>query len=390
MFRTVRTPVLAFDIVVACLAFLARGAIGYHDTFLVVVTFAMAIVVAVHRLSPALALAVAWAGVVLQLTLGYSPDVSNLAILLMLFSTAAYGSRVVRWLGFASTFVGAATASVYVILQGIVTAMPTSSFLQELPRYIVVFSGSLAASLTLFLLSWTVGLLYRTWLNFRASSAARQRAEAEQAHAERDVAIEQERNRIARDMHDVVAHSLAVVIAQADGARYAAESDPRATSEALATISSTAREALGDVRILLGQLRHRQGEAPQPVLADLDRLLDQLHSSGLAVTRTEHGEPREIGTGAQLAVYRIVQESLTNALRHGAEPTEATVRFEWFADRLEVEIANAIAGQSVPPETRSGHGIDGMRERAVLVGGSLVAEPSDSVFRVTATIPVAR
>jgi len=156
-----------------------------------------------------------------------------------------------------------------------------------------------------------------------------------------------------------------------------------AADEALGTISSTAREALGDVRILLGQLRHSQGEGPQPVLADLDRLFDQLRSSGLNVRRVDSGEPHPLGTGQQLAVYRIVQESLTNALRHGADPKEALVRFEWTDDALEIEIANAFTSMSLS----GGHGVDGMRERAVLAGGTFSAEPRGDIFVVTSTIP---
>ncbi|WP_316313707.1 sensor histidine kinase, partial [Clavibacter michiganensis] len=137
------------------------------------------------------------------------------------------------------------------------------------------------------------------------------------ARALQDVVVEQERNRIARDMHDVVAHSLAVVIAQADGARYARLVDPEAADEALRTISTTARQALGDVRILLAQLRHSEDDAPQPELKELSDLIDQMRSTGLTIEFVETGQPGEFGTGQQLAVYRIVQEALTNVLRHG-------------------------------------------------------------------------
>ncbi len=120
------------------------------------------------------------------------------------------------------------------------------------------------------------------------------------------------------------------------------------------------------------------------MLADLEKLFEQLQSSGLEVNHSETGEPHALGTGQQLAIYRIVQESLTNALRHGAEPKSARVRFEWESDALEVRIANAAAAGA----STGGHGIDGMRERAVLAGGSLSAEQHDGAFVVTATIPV--
>jgi len=144
--------------------------------------------------------------------------------------------------------------------------------------------------------------------------------------------VEQERNRIARDMLDVVAHSLAVVIAQADGARYTLESDPVAMDAALTTISITAREALGNVRILLGQPRHTQGETAQPMMVDLDALVEHLQSSGLVVSRETVGEDRPLDTAQQLAVYRITQEALTNALRHGDTAREARFIFAWRHD----------------------------------------------------------
>ena len=126
--------------------------------------------------------------------------------------------------------------------------------------------------------------------------------------------------RIARDMHDVVAHSLAVVIAQADGARYAPRRRriPAVATEALGTISTTARAALADVRLLLTQLRHSQGDGPQPTLADLEALYAQVRAAGVDLrVDVDPAPPGEPPAAVQLAVYRILQEALTNALRHG-------------------------------------------------------------------------
>jgi len=205
--------------------------------------------------------------------------------------------------------------------------------------------------------------------------------------AEQDVIVEQERNRIARDMHDVVAHSLAVVIAQADGARYARAHDPEAVDEALLAISSTARDALGDVRLLLGQLRHSQGDGPQPVLADLGRLLDQLRASGLIIDFEQSGAPRALGTAQELSIYRIIQEAITNALRHGDRATPVALRFDWLADRVDLSITNGLTVPTTTEELHIGHGLAGMTERAALVGGSLRAEPAGRSFVVSATLP---
>jgi signal transduction histidine kinase len=202
--------------------------------------------------------------------------------------------------------------------------------------------------------------------------------------AESEAASEQERVRIARDMHDVVAHSLAVVIAQADGARYAAATDPRAATGALETISTTARAALADVRLLLTQLRHSQGEGPQPTLADLDALYAQVRAAGVDLRVTVDPMPRADPPAAiQLAVYRILQEALTNALRHGGSPVEVTS--SWYPDRVELHVRNPLGAGTEPG---SGHGIIGMRERAQLAGGTLSAEVDDSAFAVRATLPI--
>jgi signal transduction histidine kinase len=190
-------------------------------------------------------------------------------------------------------------------------------------------------------------------------------------------------------MHDVVAHSLAVVIALADGARYARESDPEAVELALTTISMTAREALGDVRLLLGQLRHSQGETSQPMLVDLDALVDQLRSAGLVVNQETIGEDRPLATAQQRAVYRIVQEALTNALRHGDIEREVRLIFAWKAEAPRLVISSAASDpHDVDDERPAGHGLAGMRERAVLVGGTFSAGVEDGRWIVTATVPL--
>ena len=216
--------------------------------------------------------------------------------------------------------------------------------------------------------------------------------------AEAEAVADQERVRIARDMHDVVAHSLAVVVAQADGARYAAASDPSVATEALGTISTTARGALSDVRMLLTQLRHSESDGPQPTLADLEQLYAQLRTTGVDlrvdVAPTSQTTPP---ASMQLGVYRILQEALTNALQHGgAGPVD--VRLAWHAERVDLEVRNALRrgtkAQARPMRTHGtsegtrGHGIIGMRERAQLIGGRLDAFTQDDAFVVRASLPI--
>ncbi|WP_307216953.1 sensor histidine kinase [Microbacterium sp. SORGH_AS_0888] len=376
MFRSLSWPQRLFDVVIAVGFFLGFGVmIGRIDGMTVgqglLASLLLSAALAVRRLSPVLALAAAWAAAILQMAMGLTPLPSDVAILGVLYAAAAYGSWTVFWLGLASSFVGAATISWYLVLlmpavQGGHAGDPVSAFLV------------LLAALFALLLSWTAGALVR------ATRRARENREA-QLRAEDEMAAEQERVRIARDMHDIVAHSLAVVIAQADGARYAAAADPAVADTALRTISSTARAALGDVRLLLTQLRHRQGDGPQPSLADLDDLFAQVQSTGIDL-RVEIAPPAPADAPAavQLAVYRIVQEALTNALRHGA-PGPVHVRLAWHPGELELEVRNARD----PIVARgAGHGIIGMSERAALVGGTLEAAPAGAeAFAVTARIP---
>lgn len=385
MFRTMTPRQLVFDLALASVCVFFRLTLGANPLIAVIV-LAMGAALALRRFSPALALAVAWGGAIIQMASGLDPDPANLAVLPVLYATAAYGTTRVKWAGLVSAGAGAVLAalyiSVYPLFRGNLLTSVTDGWAAEL-LYLIFLLGALLAA---FGLSWTLGLLARTRRLARESRAAQRRAEQEQRQAQKLAIVEQERNRIARDMHDVVAHSLAVVIAQADGARYARAGDPAAVDNALTTISATAREALGDVRLLLGQLRHNQGEGPQPVLADLERLLEQMRAAGLTIAFEESGARVMLGTGQQLAVYRIVQEALTNALRHGDVGREVLVRLEWRPDTLEVTVDSALKQEEKPADAPLGHGLAGMRERAVLAGGWLTAEPFDRRFVVTAGV----
>jgi len=341
------------------------------------------IAVALRRVSPGIALAVAWAGAITQLVAGFFPSFFNVAILLVLYTTAAYGTRFVRYAGLASVGLGSAVGAAWLALEGAGIGVSTTLFgTLQLPQVIVQYALLFGLLLVVLGSAWLAGLLMRSMTRTRESRQARDAAE-------QVVIVEQERNRIARDMHDVVAHSLAVVIAQADGARYARAHDPEAVDEALVAISTTARDALGDVRLLLGQLRHSQGQGPQPVLADLDRLLDQLRASGLTIDYEQHGDSRPLGTAHELSIYRIIQEAITNALRHGDRAAPVALRFDWLADRVDLTITNGIDVPTTTAELHIGHGLAGMTERAALVGGSLRAAPDGSRFVVSATLPTA-
>ncbi|QAY74131.1 sensor histidine kinase [Agromyces protaetiae] len=345
------------------------------------------IALAVRRLSPGWALALAWIAALAQMIALRDLQLYDAAVLGVLYSTASHGGRLVKWLGLASAGVGAVIATLYLGLVksifGTYEGVP-DNILQTLLVLGILFVGAIAV----LVLAWVAGLLVRAVRDSREVRRREEVATRERELAQYRYVVEQERNRIARDMHDVVAHSLAVVIAQADGARFAASTRPETAIDALGTISGVARGALGDVRLLLAELRHAEGNAPQPVLDDLDELLGQLRNAGLDVRFSEDGERVPLGTGHQIAVYRIVQEALTNALRHGDTTLPVLVGFGWSASGVRIEVVNAMRADDSSESSGTRHGIPGMRERAQLTGGSLTADVgSDRRFHVVAVIP---
>ena len=339
--------------------------------------------VAIGRLAPGIALIAAWAGAIVQLAGGHGPLPINLAILGVLYATAAWGTTRVFWAGLVSSFAGGIVAAAQIMFLapglGLGAGQTTGGFASTMATFVLVAVMSVLALGS----PWLGGFGWRMVLRWRTSREA-------QSLAEVAAAEEQERVRIARDMHDIVAHSLAVIVAQSDGARYAAASDPGVATEALGTIAQTARAALSDVRMLLTQLRHRQGDGPQPTLADLEQLFEHVRQAGVEPRVTVDPMPPGEPPGAmQLAVYRILQEALTNAIRHGAGGARAVVdvRLAWMPDRVDFEVRNAVtadAAQTAP----GGHGLVGMRERAQLIGGSLTAARESDEFVVRGSLPI--
>jgi signal transduction histidine kinase len=381
---------LLTDVAIAGAFALGCAVAGGETRPWILVTVGFTIAVAVRRMSPAVALAVAWLAAIVQMTSGLGVQFGDVGVLIVLYATAAYGDRLVRWSGLVSAGVGAVVAALYLSVS---SALQTGYFnlvSSRIAALALQFAFLFVVSATVLGLSWVLGLLMRTWRTAIASRRAQTEAEVERLRAQEDVVVEQERTRIARDMHDVVAHSLAVVIAQADGARYARATDPDAVDQALTTIATTAREALGDVRLLLGELRHAETEGPQPSLADLDRLVEQLRAAGLPVDLTRTDEDVALGSAHQIAAYRIVQEALTNALRHGDTTRTATVDLVGEPNGVTITVTNALGDDPADDghAQRIGHGLPGMRERAVLSGGWLSAEPRGDRFVVTAFLPV--
>jgi signal transduction histidine kinase len=200
---------------------------------------------------------------------------------------------------------------------------------------------------------------------------------AEIAERERDLvareAVVEERARIARELHDVIAHHVSMIVLQAGAERRVLEGSNASTREVLETVERTGRSALTEMRRLLGMLRADTNEplTPQPRLTDLPTLVGQLRAAGLPVDLCVEGDPRELPVGIELSAYRIVQEGLTNALKHAGNAT-ASVNVRYGSDSLELEIADDGAERSTPIAS-GGHGLLGMRERVALYGGRLDA-----------------
>jgi signal transduction histidine kinase len=219
---------------------------------------------------------------------------------------------------------------------------------------------------------------------------ARSLAQTSLREAEVDLIVEQERTRIGRDLHDVLAHSLAVIAAQADGTRYMSKDQPKAVLNALENISTSARSALVDAQRVIEGVHDDGPAAPQPGLSDVAPLVERMQGS-LAIGQSESGAPAELSGGQQLAVFRIIQECLTNALKHGGRGTAVRLHLDWSGPGLTLHVASGMraAGDSPDPgaDVRVGRGLAGMRERAHLAGGWVTAGPDGEQYRVTAFLP---
>ena len=236
------------------------------------------------------------------------------------------------------------------------------------------------------LLAWLAGrgVRTRTRLTEELHEAAVQAQEAHEEEIARAAA--DERRRIAREMHDVVAHSVSVMVVQAGGARRILEHDPARAVEAAAHIEDVGRAALTEMRRLLGVMHHGEERGPQPTLRQLDALVERTRAAGLPVSLTVEGEPRSLPAGMDLAAYRVVQEALTNAIKHAAAaPTEVTVR--WQPSHLELEIVDT--GGHAANGSGGGHGLVGMEERVRLYDGELRAgRRAGGGFEVIARLPL--
>jgi len=311
------------------------------------------------------------------LQLGFS---SALAGMIALYSALVYAGR--------------RQGALYVLILVIVSGLQLA--LQREPD-IVVVSVFLAFAIAL---CWVLGEFVGARRAYQTEVEARLHLlETERDQAAR-IAVGEERGRIARELHDVVAHAVSVMVVQADGASYAITSNPAVAARALNTISETGRGALAELRRLLDVLRNEDGDSeprvPQPNAEALVELAERCRSSGLAVDLDIDEDLGDLPAGVSLGVYRIVQESLTNALKHAGRGAKASVRVHRNGDVMEIEVTDDGAGQanslvkaSAAAGVPGGNGLIGMRERAHVFGGSLDVGPAaGGGWRVRAKLPI--
>jgi signal transduction histidine kinase len=234
-------------------------------------------------------------------------------------------------------------------------------------------------------LPWGVGVAIR----LRSDKDRELRERERLAVLEKAEAIASERARIARELHDTVSHAIAVTVLQSRGGRKMVGRDDEAVRRALASIEQTNTSALADMRRLLGLLRETDestGRAePQPSLERLDQLVEEVRSAGLPVDVEVSGEPLPVPPGLDLSAYRIVQEALTNVLKHAGAHARAKVELVYGADCLEVAVTNR--GATGTPGTGTGHGLIGIRERVSVAGGTVEAGPAEGGYAVRARLP---
>lgn len=357
------------------------------DTFLAV-AFATAIVVplAWRRTRTVMAGSIIAGVAVLQWALHVPPTPADIAVPLVVYALAAFGPRWASLGGLALALLG----SIMLVTRYFYNL--TALSMADVPHGIVM----ILMVWVLVLFSWTSGDLTRTKrLREQALADRAHRLEIEAQH-ERELAASDERAHIAREMHDIVAHSLSVIITQADGARYAAAANPEIAPETLATIAATGRASLQEMRRLLGVLRGG-GEAstrPLPGLSDLDELLLGIRAAGLPVDYSVTGDARrQLPPGAELTAYRVVQEGLTNVMKHAGPKVTASVNLGWNARGLEVTVrddgrgatAALFSGQvprqpAPPPRTPA----NAPRSPAMSLAAPAAAVPADGVQTQTA------
>ena len=362
----------------------------------------LGLAVGLSRQAPAAALTAAWCLGFLHVVTGVQPLVSEVMLAVVAFGCARWGSRWVVWLSGLSIPIGAAVAVAWLDPNVFYDSLRVAGVRGLAARaYYGGNSWRVTAGLLgtgLLTAPWLLGLALRFSARSEASRRSQVEAEAERDQAEEIARLREEQTRLARDVHDVVGHSLAVILAQAESAQFLDDTDTTGLKRTMANIATSARSSLDDVRTVLATT---QGQRGSPTLqADLESLLDGVRASGHVVESTVVGAPQPLPPELEVVAFRVLQEMLTNAIKHGRRDQPVLVERHWDAD-LRIEVQNAVADEGPVDETQpivgvptgtpeGGQGIDGMRRRLEAAGGRLdVRRRTDPpTFTATAWVPV--
>jgi signal transduction histidine kinase len=238
--------------------------------------------------------------------------------------------------------------------------------------------------------AWLIGRIIRSWRSRAAELEQLNQLLEDQWEVQAQAAVAVERGRIARELHDVIAHNISMIVVQAGAAARVLEGDQPEVTKALAAIEATGRQTVDEMRGLLGVLRRTDDGlalAPQPGLDDLGALVTQVHEAGLDVELKIEGPPVALPAGIDLSAYRVVQEALTNSLKH-AKGAQARVTVRYSKTAVEIEIHDDGQTGANGNGTGGGHGLIGMRERVALWGGALTAGRGDTGWTVNARLPI--
>ncbi|MFF4160513.1 sensor histidine kinase [Streptomyces sp. NPDC001678] len=362
----------------------AEGSTRGGTALKIVAALALSTVVALRRRCPEKMLLLAAATGVAQVVLDVQPDVSDFAMLVIIYTVSSGNTR---W------------ASRFALIGGVL-ASPIAAVRWPTPHSGLgnAVLGAVFVSVP-FILAWVLGDSMRTRRAYWAQLEERATRLEKDREQQAKLAVTAERARIARELHDVVAHNVSVMVVQADGAAYVLDASPEQAKQALETIASTGRTALTEMRRLLGVLRTEEGGesgetyVPQPDVEQIGELVEQVRGAGLPVEFTVEGAPRPLPSGVELTAYRIVQEALTNTRKHGGPDVGASVRLTYFDDGLGLLVEDD--GRGAQHELYEdggadgmGHGLIGMRERVGMVGGTLDAGPRPGGgFRISVLLP---
>jgi signal transduction histidine kinase len=389
---------VAFDLAVSgfvALLGLAGGANQPGGWWATGVGAAMAAALLLRRSHPSAVAAAVAALALVQVAAGWGPLAFDVGVLIALYSVVKYADRL------RDGILAGVVAAVGVVLAAL--QLETNGAGRWWAN--AIWFGMCTAAVWLMGLNVRTRRLYVVSLEDRAATLERER------EAEARAAVAEERGRIARELHDVVAHSMAVMIVQADGARYMLDRDPETAREAVKVVADTGRQALEEMRRLVGVLRQESapgsaagadGVAPgalsaepahrRPALVELPELLDRFRAAGLRIDWSVTGEPTALPPGLELTVYRVVQEALTNALKHAGVGATVTLSLAHPPGAVVVRAVDDGRGRAVVrPAPSGGHGLVGMRERVSVYDGSLVAGPRlAGGWQVEARLPLPR